>query len=169
VHLDERERVVGDKREAAGEHLEEEHAERVDVARRPGRHPGRLLGRDVRGSAEHGARVGERSRSRCAAHEAEVGELGPVLGVEQHVGRLEVAVDELPRVEMGKPRGHSGRYPSGLVWTECTMRQPLFEGAARQPFQGHERPTVVLSGVEDAHHVLVVQRCDGPRLTSEAL
>ena len=72
MHVHERKRVVGDERQRARQHPEEDDAEGVDVARRSGGLSSRLLGRDVRSRAEHGSGLGQRAGSHRAAREPEV-------------------------------------------------------------------------------------------------
>jgi hypothetical protein len=55
MERDERERIGRLERRPAGKHPEEDDPERVDVARRGRDCASRLLGRDVRRGAEHGA------------------------------------------------------------------------------------------------------------------
>ena len=93
MHGHEREGLVRRERQHPGQHPEQDHAERVDVARGPGRLSGCLFRRDVRGGAEHRPGLGQRARAGDLASEAEIGELRPALLVEEHVGGLEIAVD----------------------------------------------------------------------------
>jgi hypothetical protein len=46
--------------------------------------------------------------------------------VEQHVARLDVAVDEVAAVRVGEPLGHLGAEPSALGF-----REPVFAPQAR--------------------------------------
>ena len=84
---------VGLERDLAGEHLVEDDPERVDVGLRGDLVAERLLGRDVVGRAEHAAGGGQALRLERAG-DAEVGDLGAALVVDQDVLRLDVAVDE---------------------------------------------------------------------------
>jgi hypothetical protein len=104
--------------EAAGQHLEQEDPERVDVASRVdavGLAPG-LLGRHVQDGAHH--RAGDRHAALVGGRglvtadrlgQAEVEQLGGAVRRDHHVGRLEVAVDHAALVgELHGPgdRGH---------------------------------------------------------------
>jgi hypothetical protein len=78
VHVHERERLVGDERQRARQHPEEDHAERVDVARRRRLPACRLLGRDVRGGAKDRSHLGQSCRTGRPG-DAEVRDLRPSL------------------------------------------------------------------------------------------
>ena len=85
----------------AGKQFVERRAERVDVVRRLRRTAVHLLRAHVAkraadGAAERDARDGVAD----ARGEAEVGELQLAVGIEHHVGRLEVAVDHLAPVRV---------------------------------------------------------------------
>ena len=90
----------------AAQELVEHHAEAVDVAPlvglvAPAR---RLFGAHVGGGAEHGAFSRQVAVVVGEACQAEVGQAGPALAVEDHVGRLQVAVVDAVSVARGRPR-----------------------------------------------------------------
>ena len=115
----------------AGEALVEDAAEGIDVAL-----PRRLLSFDqlrceVVRRAEQLAVRGQ-ARRVGAAREAEVGERCGALAVEQHVRRLDVAVQDAPDVERVEPAPELGRELGCLVDPERPQRlQPQGQRAAR--------------------------------------
>ena len=113
MHAHELHRVRRDERERAREHSEEDHAERVDVARGPGRQSAGLLRRDVRRGSEHRARLGQRAGV-AHARDPEVGDLDALLAVEEDVRGFQVAVHEaaLVRVRETAPPSRSRRAAS---------------------------------------------------------
>ena len=78
LHLEQGLAVVAPERELAREHLEEEDAERVQVALRVGFLAARLLGRHVLGRSEHRA-LGRQPRVHRQVGEPEVQDLHEVL------------------------------------------------------------------------------------------
>ncbi len=84
------------ERHDAGEQLVEDHADRVEVGRGADGVALRLLGREVLGGAHDRAR--ERHVGGARAGDAEVGDARASLLVEDHVVRLEVAVDDAAAV-----------------------------------------------------------------------
>jgi hypothetical protein len=131
VHVEERERVVRDEGQRPGQHLEQDHPERVDVARGLGRFSRRLFRGDVCGRAENGPRLGERPVTGCAAGEAEVGQLRPAFLIEQNVRRFEVSMNEIPRVEVRETRCNALGHPPCLLGWERPASKPVVERSAR--------------------------------------
>ena len=109
VHVQQRKRLVGHERQRARQHPKQDHAERVDVARRPGRLGGGLLGREVRGRPQHRPGLGQRARTCNAAGQPEVAELRPAFLVEEDVRRLR------DRGERARDRGVA-RGPPRCPW-----------------------------------------------------
>ena len=101
---------VGLERRPAGEQGVEHGAQAVDVGRRGDLAPraGDLLGRHVRRRAQDQAGLRDPAVVLEAAGQAEVGDVGPALAVEQDVGRLQVAVEDAAQVGVvdgaGTPR-----------------------------------------------------------------
>jgi hypothetical protein len=98
----------------AGEHLEEDDAERVDVRLPVDVVAQRLLGRHVVRRAEHAA-VRREAVVVERAGDAEVGDLGRALLVDQDVLRLDVAVDDAARVRGAERAGDLDRVGDRLV------------------------------------------------------
>ena len=150
------------------EQPEQDHAERIDVARGGGAFSRSLLRRHVRGRSDQ--RAGLRQRVH-AGHpgNAEVRDLGATLLVEEDVRRLQVAVDEPVLVRVREPGSDLGRDRPGLgVRERPAVAEALLERAARQVLEDHERPPALASVVVEAADVRVRQRSDGPRLALEA-
>ncbi len=108
-------RRVGLERHLAGEHLVEDDAQGVEVARGPHLPPHRLLWRHVDCRTQDDARLGDLGRSGGPRY-AEVGHLYVARGVHEHVLRLYVPVDHAPLVRstqrVGDLDGH-GRGGAG--------------------------------------------------------
>ena len=93
--------VLGE-RHLAGEQLEEQAAERVDVDAGVDLAAGDLLGSDVIERADEAAGLGQAGLGGDVAGDAEVGDvgvLGALAAAEQDVGRLDVAVDQAGGVD----------------------------------------------------------------------
>ena len=86
--------VRADEREAAREHLEREHAHGIDVRAAIDVVAHHLLRRHVSGRADRQPNCGEVGRLAGSPSKAEVREHRASVGVDQHVGRLEVAMDD---------------------------------------------------------------------------
>jgi hypothetical protein len=91
VHAGELERVRRLEREPAGQQPEEDDPECVDVAPGRSRLAARLLGGQVGGRAHDRPFLGQGIRT-LEVGNAEIGDLRPTVGVEEHVRGLEVSV-----------------------------------------------------------------------------
>ena len=104
-------------RDLAGQQLEEQAAERVDVDAGVDRAAGDLLRRDVVEGADEAPGLGQAGLGGDVAGDAEVGDVGVVAALaaaEQDVGRLDVAVDQaggVDRVEAVADLGDQRRPP----------------------------------------------------------
>jgi hypothetical protein len=116
-----RDLVLAVERDVAGEHLEQHDAERVDVRLAVDVVAERLLGRDVVGRAEHAA-VGGQALVVERAGDAEVGDLGRALLVDQDVLGLDVAVDDAARVRGAERARDLDRVGDRLVDRQRPMR-----------------------------------------------
>ena len=150
-----------------GQEAVEDDAERVDVRGRPRRRAFRLLGRQVGGGAHD--RPGFRERRLAGRpRDAEVGELGAALRVEEDVRGLQVAVDDPVRVRMGEAGGDLGREPLRLeVGQRPTAAEALLERAAAEVFEDEVRPALGLADVVDPGDVRMGQRGDRAGLPDE--
>ena len=106
--------VAAAERRSAGEHLEQEEAERVDVGAGVDRLRLHLLGREVPRGADD--RAGSRQVAPALGlRDAEVGDLdGPDVG-DEHVRGLDVAMDDAVAVRMVERRGHAACDAHGLI------------------------------------------------------
>ena len=151
------------------EHLVEHDPERVDVRLLGHVVAERLLGGHVVGGAEHAA-GGRQALGLERARDAEVGDLGAPVAVDQDVLRLDVAVDELVLVR-------ARQRPADLdgVGHRLGHRQPpiapdaVLERLALHELEHDVGSAVVLPGVDHRDHVGVVQLGHGARLAPEAL
>src|SRR6185295_12572976 len=156
------------ERDAAGEQLVEHDPDRVDVRRRADRVALGLLGREVLRRAHDGARLGHVRRS--GARDAEVGDLGAPVGVDDDVVGLEVAVDDPAAVGEARGAQDLDGQVDGAVGVQ--RRLLLDDRLQRAPLEVLHRDVVgavVLAAVVDGDDVLVLQAGGARRLAAEAL
>ena len=149
--------VLALERDVAGEHLVEDDAERVEVALPGDGVAERLLGRDVVGRAEH-APVGGQAVLVERARDAEVGDLGRALLVDQDVLRLDVAVDDAAaRARRRAPaRSRSRRRrPRGSAAGRCAGCGP----SASRPRRTRRRCTASGAGVASSPASITPTMC----------
>ena len=156
----------------AGQALEEDAAERVDVGPGVDVAGGDLLRRDVGDRADEALRAGEALGAHRVAGEAEVAEVRLLgLGGDEHVRRLDVAVDEPERVRGVERVGDRPEQTDGLRRVEAARRRvdELAEVVALDvPHRQVEVPAL-LAGRVDRDDVRVVEaRCE-LRLDEEPL
>ena len=140
------------------EHLVEHDAERVDVAAGVGHAARDQLGREVRDRSQQlRARCGVGA---CGAGEPEVADLDAPVLREQHVLRLDVAVDQAPGVCGGEPGEHSVHHGDRLSDGEALLLlEQIAQRDAWQVLHHQVRQLAVLTLVEHVHHVRVGQAC----------
>ena len=160
---------AGGEGRPAGERLVEDHPQRVEVGAAVDRPAARLLRRQVRRGAELHPRPGEGG---VAEHlgDAEVGQQqAVVLGAQEHVLRLDVAVDDPAPVGVVE-RGR--RLPQVLARLRQAERallaQAVVEGAPLDVGHHQVGGVVGLAVVVDGEDVGVVERGDRLRLALEA-
>jgi hypothetical protein len=160
-------RRVGGKRDGAGYGLHQDQRQRVDVGAGVDDAP-HLLGGGVAGGAEHGpgglrpAGLGQRPG------QAEVGQPGGAVLVEEEVGRLHVAVDEPPGVGVVEAGGDLAADGGGLGRGQSVAPvEEAPEAAALEEFEDHEW-RLVFAPVVDSDDVGVVQGRRHLRLGAEA-
>ena len=142
--------AVGEGR-LAGQHLVQDQSEGVEVAPRVGRLPPRLLRRQVRqggGRAVAGRRQGRR--------DAEAGEVGVAVGVEENAARPQVAMHHALAMRCLQGRGELHRHRHRPRRIEgARLRQHLLQAPPAHQVHDDEAPLAVLPQVVDAHHVAV--------------
>ena len=91
------------------------------------------------------------------AGQPEVGHRDVAGGVDQHVARLEVAVDQAGGVGGGQPAAGGDEQRDDVGGRQGVAGQVLAEGGALDELHGQEHPAVDLAGVVDRDHVGVGQ------------
>ena len=134
------------ERRPAGEGLVEDRPEGVDVGRRADRVALGLLGGHVAGCPHHLAADGRPVRDLEPLRQAEVGDLRRAVGVEEDVGRLQVAVDDPDVVDRADAAGEAGHELGGLPGRHRRPVEALGERAAvehleREIREGSRRPS----------------------------
>ena len=156
------------ERGGAREQLEEHHAGGVDVAGRRQLVAAHLLGREVSGRADD--LVGAPGGHARGAHQAEVGELDRVVRADEHVVRLEVAVDHVRRVRGREPREHRAHHRGGRVRRHRpALGEQLAQSASRDQLHDQEDHVAVRAEVVDADEVGVRQLRHRAGLAAEAV
>ena len=160
--------VLGE-REPAGQQLVEHHPGGVDVGRRRQLLGLGLLGRHVRGRAEHLSRLG-RQRLVAADHlgDAEVRDLQHLRLAEQEVLGLDVSVQDALRV--GALHGGAGGESDGTggVHRHALAGEPAPDGAAGELLHHQEAEPVELDEVVHGHDVGMVEAGEQAGLGHEA-
>ncbi len=163
------ERVAPVERRAALDGRVERHAEREQVARRAELGPDRPLGRDEVRRAEHHAGRGQLGVGRHAG-DPEVGQHAAAVTADQHVGRLDVAVQHAGRVgdlERAEQRdadlGHRSRCERAV------LDDHLGQAAGLQELHDDPRPAGLGDHVVDLDHGRVRQRGGGAGLAQRPL
>ena len=162
------ERRVARERHLPGQHLVEHDADRVEVGGLVDRRAARLLGREVLRGADDRADLGHLARAR--AGDAEIGHLQPALRADEHVVRLDVAVDDPVLVRETDRRQDLPR----VVDRDLDRRRPaphdqLLQGAAVEVLHRDVVGALGLAAVVDRDDVRVAQAGRVLGLAAEAL
>ena len=167
VRVGRRRVVVARERHLAGEGLDRQARQRVDVGGGPDAHALQQLGRHVVDRPEHLAGDGE-GEARGVAREAEVGEVHGRARIEQDVGRLDVAVDHVGGMGRVERVGHRGEDGDGIVDGDGARGDEVAQRARGQP-GGDVELAVDLAHPVDRDDVGVVQGGQHAALATEAL
>ena len=104
------------------------------------------------------------------AGDAEVGDLGPALGIDQDVLRLDIAVDKLAGMRGGEPAADLDRVGGGLVEGQPSQAiDPLLQRLALDVLEDDVGVAAVLAGVDHGDHVRVRELGHRAGLAAEAL
>ena len=157
------------ERALAGQELERDHREGVDVACRGGPLAARLLRRQVPGGADDGTRLGEGGEV-GGARDAEVGDLDAVVVVQEQVRRLHVPVDDPVGVRGVERRRRLAEPLEGAAHRLYALSlEPVCERAAGEILHHDVGAAAVLADVEDRDRARRVREaCNGERLAGEA-
>ena len=98
-----------------------------------------------------------------------VGAVGTRAGVEQHVRRLHVAMDEAPRVGRIEGARHLGEDSDRVRGVEPSVSETLLEVASLDVAHCDEEEIVGLAGLVDRDDVRMVDRRGELRLAEEAV
>ncbi|GAA3308720.1 hypothetical protein GCM10020295_71480 [Streptomyces cinereospinus] len=162
-------RGVGLERGVAGEELVQHAAQRVDVTGRARGPAERALRGEVEAGADDLAGGGERGgRVVQEAGDAEVADLQRAVGVQQQVGRFDVAVHDALLVGGGQPGGRLGGDPRhALGGLRARVGEHPGQAVAVHQLHHQEEPVLVRAEVQYADHVRVMQPPGGLRLQPE--
>ena len=167
--LHDREVVGAFKGLDAGQQLVEDHAGGEQIGPRVHLQALHLLGRHVLQGADHRA-LGSRGIARVGdTGDAEITELDPSTGIEHHVGRLDVAVDDALLVREAQCRqqlAHDGeRAIEGQPVADVEL---LLQVSAPHQFHDHEGHALIAAGVIDTDDVGMLKPSSGTCLRPEA-
>ena len=154
----------------AGQHFIQHDPKREDVrAFVDGPRIPALLGRHVIHRAHRDLRLGEGTAAGLLlgdVGDAEVRDLHrPALARDQHVGRLDVAVNDPAGVRMLDRPGHLDRDADRLIHRELPGANQLIEPVAFHELHHDEVAAVGLPAIDDLDDVGVAQLGDGDRFT----
>ncbi len=170
LHLLERDRhrALAVERDPSGEQLEEDDADGVEVGLTGHRLALRLLGREVLRGAHD--RPGLGHVRGAGQRDAEVGDLRAVLGVDDHVVRLEVAMDDAALVrELGRAKDLDAEVDRAGGQQRPVLRDDLLQRAALEMLHRDVVGAVPLTAVVHRHDVRVLQAGGTRRLAPEPL
>ncbi len=160
-------RVAGEGK-LAEHHLVEHDAQRVDVRADVHQFAAPLLGGHVGRGAQDAARGGELGRPGEHLGDAEVGQVGVVALVEQHVVRLQVAVDDALFVGEGQRTGDLAEHPRRQRQRQRPARQAVVQAATAYGLHDDVDVLAFAPEVNDRQDVRVLQAGDELRLVLEA-
>ena len=150
----------------ASEHLVENHAGAIDVGRRRGRASESELGAHVARCSGDGC--GWQLRADLGvARDAEVAHLDAPVGGEQHVGGLDVAMDDALRVRAAEREAQALGDATRLGGGERAGREALGEAFAIDKLGDVIRALASCADVEDLKHAGVVDAREQPGLALE--
>ena len=161
-----------DERPPAGGHLEEQHAEGVDVGAGIVGVLGELLGRHVGQRADDHPGLGELRGVRIGVHEereAEVEDLRLARGGEHDVAGLQVAMENAALVGAVERVGDRGAESGQVVERQRARVEPRLERAAGDVLHDQEVGAVLGVEVEDGGDAGVGEAGEHVRLAAEAL
>ncbi len=161
------------ERRMSGHALVQHAGQRVDVGPTVDVVAGDLLGRDVVDGAEERAVRLRPGAVRLPGREAEVRQVrmiravGAATRVQEHVGRLHVAVDQPPRVRCVERARHLRDDPGRDGRLQAAVGESALEVAPLDVAHGDEQEVLGLARLVDGHDVRVVDRGGQLRLPQE--
>ena len=159
--------AVGERR-LAGQHLVEHDPGAVDVGRGARRPPARLLGGHVAGRSRNGG--GQRLRGALGEpRHPEVADPDPAVFAQQHVGGLDVAVDDPLPVGAGERGAELLGDATGLLDGQGAALDAVGEALALDELGDVVGTLVGFADVVDAHDARVADAGQQLRLALEAL
>ncbi len=150
---------IAAERKLAGEQLEEDHAEAVNIASAVGlvAFAARLLGGHVRRSAEHAAVDRERELAGVALGQAKIHDVRLAFEIDHHVARLEIAMDDALLVGIVQGAGDLSAKLGGLARGEALGREPVSERDAADKVADDVDRVLGASDFVNAHDVGVAK------------
>ena len=119
-----------------------------------------MLGGHVRWSAQDGSAGGHLGIGLNSLGQPEVGDVAAALGVDQDVGRLQVAVEDAPHVGVVHRLCRFGKQRRRSLRVILVGLQPLGQAAAQDELHGEVSLSFVLAGLVDRYDARMVQQCD---------
>jgi hypothetical protein len=161
------------ERRASGQHLEQDRADGKQIGARVDDVTGSLLRRHVARRADCHARAGQpggraERAFELGTGEAEVEQLDAVRR-QEHVRRLEVAVDQAAVVQRRQRGEHAERDRQRVRDAERAALQAIGQRLALEQLHGDEQRARILADLVDLADVRMVDARRRPRLAPEAL